>query len=826
MFLAVQPLVLHAVFKTSASERKQVMNWKNLCALVFVTIGAVSVFGQCCTNGINLLAAYNPDFSITGNPVPPGFETDNDYSQFLGPGLYSVIVSRDYGACFGTPQYDHTVGNEQGAYLWYDTEGNTSVLNPEVAWQPFDPSRPPGQENTLDVTPNTTYVFSVWIRDLAREPDCINGGAPVMGLRINGQDMSEIDLGDYTSPCCPEWVYLCTEWNSGNSTQVLIEIESRSGIGWTDLGIDDVYFGTTSPFQQGILGEDVSTCVPQPFTLNTGIAFGEFLWSTGETTSSIVVNEPGIYWVDVDQAGCSGRDSIEIAIGGSSPVISLGSDLVACEGEVLSLVVETDQPGDVLWSNGEVTPSISVTSPGIYSAVLSTPCGSGTDEVEVSFVSPPTVILSPSNGLVCDGLPLQLQATTAAGNALVWSTGNTGSLLQVNAAGLYVVSASNTCGSATAAATIAEESTPSIALGPDVTACNGTSVVLGSSNTVGTYLWNTGASAAQLAVNTAGIYSVTSSNACGTGSDEIEVIFVSPIAVELGNDTTLCEGVELLLSVDAPEAVVTWSTGTNTSTLLVNTAGTYSVTVDNGCLSSDEIEIVFLPLPQVSLPDTVYICPEAENIVNAGGGPYTYLWSDGTTDSTFQLLSEGVIDVQKFNACGWAADTVRVFEPPLLVLPIISDTVLCFNQDWLLVLDTLTFPVVWENGSVQTERLLDRAGEYTLEAANACGTQSETFTLSYEPCNCDVYIPNAFTPDLNGLNDFFFTKSECSFEAYELVVYNRWGEEFFRSNDPSQPWNGGVQSHFAPDGVYTYSLTYQFASEDPMSKQGFVVLIR
>jgi hypothetical protein len=341
------------------------LNWKNYIWLLFWALPQL-MQGQCCTNGANLLANYNPDFSIPGNPVPPGFLNDNTYSTTLGSGLYSVIVSRNYGACGATPQFDHTTGDQDGDYLWFDTGFNATPTTPQIAWQPYDPSRPPGQENTLDVTPNTLYVFSVWIRDLARDIDCISGGAPVMGLRINGLDLAEIDLGDYTSPCCPEWIYLCSEWNSGNATQVDIRVESRSNIGFTDLGIDDVYFGTTFPNMEGILGNDIITCESDEVVLYADVDAANIVWNDGSTADSLVVTTSGIYWVEIDGGQCAGRDSITVDLSSQTQTITLPPDTTICENTSLVLTPSPSIPGNYTWQDGSTSNSYFVTNEGLY----------------------------------------------------------------------------------------------------------------------------------------------------------------------------------------------------------------------------------------------------------------------------------------------------------------------------------------------------------------------------------------------------------------------------------------------------------------------------
>ncbi|MBX2903450.1 MAG: gliding motility-associated C-terminal domain-containing protein [Chitinophagales bacterium] len=278
---------------------------------------------QCCSNGVNLLANYNPDFSAPYTTTPPGFTNSNTYSVTLGPGYYSIITSRNYGACASTPEFDHTSGNTSGKFLWFDTPNWASAGNPAIAWKPFNPLLPPGSQDLLTVVPNTTYVFSCWIRDLARNPDCVSGGAPIMGLRINGTDMAQVNLATpVPGQCCPEWVYMCASWNSGNSTTALIQIESRTGSGFTDLGIDDVYFGSTAFGANINLGNDTTICTGQSLTLQANLPNSTNVWSDGSTGNTLTVSTSGLYWVEVTQNGCISRDSIVVNVVNCSNPIS------------------------------------------------------------------------------------------------------------------------------------------------------------------------------------------------------------------------------------------------------------------------------------------------------------------------------------------------------------------------------------------------------------------------------------------------------------------------------------------------------------------------
>ena len=100
-----------------------------------------------------------------------------------------------------------------------------------------------------------------------------------------------------------------------------------------------------------------------------------------------------------------------------------------------------------------------------------------------------------------------------------------------------------------------------------------------------------------------------------------------------------------------------------------------------------------------------------------------------------------------------------------------------------------------------------------------------------ENCDdCKVYFPNAFTPNNDGLNDQFKPLlPDCNnigFERYHINIYNRFGQPVFQSNNPAEGWKGTFNNQAAPQGVYVYTIQYNFKQNKPVQTKGTVLLIR
>ena len=109
---------------------------------------------------------------------------------------------------------------------------------------------------------------------------------------------------------------------------------------------------------------------------------------------------------------------------------------------------------------------------------------------------------------------------------------------------------------------------------------------------------------------------------------------------------------------------------------------------------------------------------------------------------------------------------------------------------------------------------VDECGNISLRSVETCITVSGL-----------IRVPTAFSPNGDNVNDTF-TVGEGIFVSFDMTIYNRWGALVFRSNNPSQGWQGTFQGSPASIGTYTYKITFKNADNVPISKTGTFVLIR
>jgi gliding motility-associated-like protein len=126
----------------------------------------------------------------------------------------------------------------------------------------------------------------------------------------------------------------------------------------------------------------------------------------------------------------------------------------------------------------------------------------------------------------------------------------------------------------------------------------------------------------------------------------------------------------------------------------------------------------------------------------------------------------------------------------------------------------------------------------TCEDPLAKPTESTTFTVKVTDNNgcfefysvtiavdCNVYVPNTFTPNMDEINPIFYAYVGA-YQSFSMRIYNRWGQEVFESTDKASGWDGTYQSNPVPEDVYTYDLYVVMATGKEISMRGMVNVLR
>lgn len=311
---------------------------------------------------------------------------------------------------------------------------------------------------------------------------------------------------------------------------------------------------------------------------------------------------------------------------------------------------------------------------------------------------------------------------------------------------------------------------------------------------------------------------------------KVRVQIVNNPLKDLGLDTILCVGQSLIL--DNPSGLGTWDDGSKTQFRTVASSGTYSITYSqSSCTFSDTIYVDFRSGVDFSiLGDTLLCDGEATDLFpDVDTLNYQWFWSDGITFAQRKVKNSGTYSLNlKDSICNSTA-SIRIvnLNSPKVMFTI--PNLICDGDVISLNAHNLQSKYKWSTGSFDSSIIVKTDGEYFVNVTNKCGSDSARINLKFETCKCPVYVPTVFTPDGNNRNESLVISSECEIIDYELRVYNRWGEEIFKSNKISENWNGKYLDADVPEGVYIFLLSGKVMSNGNLkriSEKGAVHLLR
>lgn len=255
-------------------------------------------------------------------------------------------------------------------------------------------------------------------------------------------------------------------------------------------------------------------CLGNQNTLDAGAGFSSYLWSTGQTSQTILIGTEGVYSVTVTNSfGCSNTASVTATYTVlPAPVIT--GNLSFCPGG--STVLDAGAGySSYLWSTGATSQTITVTTAGGFDVTVTNAGGcTASASVLTSLFTPPVPSISGAAGF-CTGGSTTL--TAAAGYAsYLWSNNSTAQFISVSTAGTYTVTVTDNNGcTGSNSIVVAVFPSPVPVISGTLSFCGGTSTTLNAGPGYTSYLWNTGATTQLITVSTVGTFTVTVTNANG-----------------------------------------------------------------------------------------------------------------------------------------------------------------------------------------------------------------------------------------------------------------------------------------------------------------------
>ncbi len=309
---------------------------------------------------------------------------------------------------------------------------------------------------------------------------------------------------------------------------------------------------------------------------------------------------------------------------------------------------------------------------------------------------------------------------------------------------------------------------------------------------------------------------------------------------ELLPDTLkICHGDSVLLDIQQSYdnyASVYWTTPagiiTNTSRLTVKKPGRYTVKAESAYFSKqlrDSVYLLVMPRPIKHLRDTV-LCGNTSLLLNTKYANCFHLWSTGERTPKVEITREGTYWVKISNGVCSVTDTFRVKEVSAAKTLLPKEINFCLNEPnkQISVKVSAGTRLLWSTGSTSYSTAVVSEGIYWVQSTLApCGEYRDSTRVVLKMCECEMLIPNSFTPNEDNRNDFFFPVSECEYSYFNMSISDRWGNAIFSTYQSNGKWDGRFKGNLCPEDVYVYKIeTIEKGTDKKQVRTGHVSLFR
>jgi len=658
------------------------------------------------------------------------------------------------------------------------------------------------KDELCDFMKNNQPIRSTWAADNAGFEDVtgLTNINPIDGSNV--EDEIEGAAGDGFVSMIPvvtgEWYVVLVNDFSGNIANGGIQMDftqTTSGV----LDASDELF---------TISQNMTACEGVPFEIEAfGGSLYEWFPSNGLSCTdcpnpTVVVNGPTTYQVAVSTACSLDTLSVDIAF----LELDAGVDFDLCQNETTILGVQSNFLDAVYnWESigaGTLSctdcpnPTLDVTgiAEGVYPivATASTPNCSDSDTILVNVLASvaPTYVVS-EDMIICEGESIDLGGDMEPDVTYVWTSSNGFS---------------------------SSESNPSI-----------------------------------FPVEGATYYlEVTNSECPNPVIDSVQVDVVAVPTIPTISDETICQGEQFIISDIITDADVnySWSPVNNVgdpdlanNIFTPTETTTYTLSAARGnCIVSESFTINVIQPAVVTIDEDVTICEDMEVVLNADANvPGSFIWNPGgVTGPTFStgplnMTTTYTVTFIDDDNCNSVDQSVTVNVVGGVTVDLSVDPMGEINQGNQVTITSETDPIdnntyEWSTGattSVITETVLNIPMEtYSVTVTDDFGCTDEA-SISISVIEPEIDIPNAFTPDGDGVNDNFgLVIKGGNVDVLDFRIYNRWGDKIHEKTGLDHEWDGTIDGKIAPSDVYAYIVSYRKPNGEEVFMKGDVTLIR
>jgi PKD repeat protein len=566
---------------------------------------------------------------------------------------------------------------------------------------------------------------------------------------------------------------------------------------------------------------------PTQFSVKLKVLSGfptSIVWSNGDVGSTLRPIESGTYEVIVlDLSGCTVSAKVQVEEFGLDNLEAGLSASNFCLGDTTEFIgIPTSEIDKFMWFFGDgesstiPNPKKYFNSSGHYisSLRLTNRCGLDTTLIkQINILTKPPKPTIPGSSVLCDNsITLDANKNGLSGLTYLWSSGETSKAIIVSDPSIISVTNTNSSGCSSSSTTFIVDNRPDVNLGQDISICQYDNLVLSSLNPGSAYEWRinhalSGNTLMTQPINSSTqgvfIYSVKVTDPITTcfGIDSVQVTILSRPDINLGQNVSICQYDNLVLSALNPGSTYEWRINNAlsenklmTQPINSSTQGVfvYSVKVTNpitNCFGISSVQVTILGRPDINLGQDATICQYDNLALSALNPGSTYEWRINNA------LSENKLMIQPINS-----STQGVFVYSVKVTDPITN---CFGIDSVrvTVLETPEKPIIsleglytlhsssdfgnqwYKNGIIIPEEtnqdlIVKESGNYTVQVLlNQCiGGISDPFTYSVTSLTDLSIKTNSLQFFPNPTRDLVYIESTSN-QFFTVVIYNKFGQE-------------------------------------------------
>ncbi|MDQ6814893.1 MAG: gliding motility-associated C-terminal domain-containing protein, partial [Bacteroidota bacterium] len=340
---------------------------------------------------------------------------------------------------------------------------------------------------------------------------------------------------------------------------------------------------------------------------------------------------------------------------------------------------------------------------------------------------------------------------------------------------------------------------------------------------------------------------------CKVSSAVLTVLVKSNPVIHVSSNSPVCQGTEisLLAAGGSAEMQYTWAgansfIATGSSAVVKNAqlvnAGKYyiQVTSSDGCKYADSTTVVVTAAPVVTTTSNKSICKGDSVLLGSSGGA-SYLWFPAKGLSSAFIANPVARPSDSIVYTVVVSNSASCKDSATVAINVISKPIAHAGPDKEMVegqsvqlngeveggnnnYNITWYPSLFINNIHVLEPVVSPLATtsyvLTVDSNNGCGSSSDTASVRVFK---KIVVPNAFSPNGDGVNDSWNITALSAYENYELSVFNRFGQRVYNTKDYSQPWNGTFNGEPLPVGTYYYLLDLKLGLP---KLNGYVVILR